>query len=344
MRFPIPAFPKLSYAQQTMIARCARENLRPERMHPLIAVLGPTGSGKSALGLALAAEFAGEIVNCDSVQVHSGLDIGSAKTPLEQRRAIPHHMLDVVPPQGELTAGAYARAARAVLDRLRERDTLPILVGGTGFYVRAVLDGLSPAPERDPDLRLRLARLESGRPGALYRFLTRYDPVAAGRIHPNDLQKLIRAVEMTISAGLAASEIQRGQRSALIGFRVLKLGLAPRREELRRHIDARTVAMFGSGLIEETGALLDAGCSPYAKALQSLGYRQAVKLLSGEATAAKAIAECQLKTRQYAKRQMTWFRRDAGIHWLTGFGTDHSLQQDAIELARPWLLTEAAVR
>lgn len=313
-------------------------------MHPLIAVLGPTGSGKSALGLALAAEFEGEIVNCDSVQVHSGLDIGSAKTPLEQRRAIPHHMLDVVPPQGELTAGAYARAARAVLDRLRERDKLPILVGGTGFYLRAVLDGLSPAPERDPDLRLRLARLESRRPGALYRFLSKYDPVAAGRIHPNDLQKLMRAVEMTISAGRAASDIQGAERTALIGFRVLKLGLTPHREELHRRIDERTVAMFASGLIEEARSLLDAGCPPRAKALQSLGYRQAVKHLSGDITTAEAIAECQLKTRQYAKRQMTWFRRDAGIHWLPGFGTDLSLQRDAIGLARQWLLTEATVR
>jgi tRNA dimethylallyltransferase len=313
-------------------------------MHPLTAVLGPTGSGKSALGLALATEFAGEIVNCDSVQVHSGLDIGSAKTPVDERRAIPHHMLDVVPPEGELTAGAYARAARVVLDSLRERGKLAILVGGTGFYARALLDGLSPAPERDPDLRSRLASLETRQPGALYRFLTRYDPVAAGRIHRNDLQKLIRAVEMTMSARQAASEIQSRQRTALIGFRVLKLGLAPRREDLRRQIDARVKEMFASGLIEETGALLKAGCPPCAKALQSLGYRQAVKLLSGEATAAEAIAECQLKTRQYAKRQMTWFRRDAGIHWLSGFGTDMSVQRDAIELARRWLLAPAAVR
>ncbi|HWF47169.1 MAG TPA: tRNA (adenosine(37)-N6)-dimethylallyltransferase MiaA [Bryobacteraceae bacterium] len=311
-------------------------------MHPLIAVLGPTGSGKSALGLALAIEFAGEIVNCDSVQVHSGLDIGSAKTPLDQRQAIPHHMLDVIPPQGELTAGAYARAARVVLDRLRERGILPILVGGTGFYVRAVLDGLSPAPERDPDLRSRLARLEVRRPGSLYRFLTRYDPIAAGRIHPNDLQKLTRAVEMTISAGRAASEIQSGERMALTDFRVLKLGLAPRREDLRRQIDARTVRMFANGLIEETRALLDAGCPPSAKALQSLGYRQAVKLLSGEITAAAAVAECQLKTRQYAKRQMTWFRRDAAIHWLSGFGTDTSVQQNAIEIVRHWLLKQGS--
>jgi tRNA dimethylallyltransferase len=306
-------------------------------MHPLIAVLGPTGSGKSALGLALAEELAGEIVNCDSVQVHSGLNVGSAKTPMEQRRAIPHHMLDVIPAEGDLTAGAYAREARAILDLLRRRGTLPILVGGTGFYLRALLDGLSPAPERDPDLRSRLARLETRRPGVLYRFLIKHDPVAAGRIHRNDLQKVTRAVEMTVSTGRAASEVQRSERMALVGFRVLKLGLAPRREDLRRNIDARTVRIFASGLIEETRSLLDDGCPPHAKALQSLGYRQAVKLLSGKTTTAEAIAECQLKTRQYAKRQMTWFRRDAGIDWLSGFGTDLSLQRDAIELARHWL-------
>jgi tRNA dimethylallyltransferase len=292
----------------------------------------------------LATEFAGEIVNYDSVQVHCGLDIGSAKTPLDQRRAIPHHMLDVIPPQAELTAGAYARAAHVVLQRLRERNTLPILVGGTGFYLRALLDGLSPAPERDPDLRLRLSRLETRRPGALYRFLARYDPTAARHIHPNDVQKLMRAVEMTINAGQAASEIQRGRRTALTGFRVLKLGLAPRREDLRRHIDARTVQMFASGLVEEARALIEAGCPPSSKALQSLGYRQAVQTLSGEITFAKAVEDCQLKTGQYAKRQMTWFRRDTGIHWLSGFGTDPSVQRSAIDLARDWLRTPIAVR
>lgn len=307
----------------------------------MIAVLGQTGSGKSALGLVLAVEFAGEIVNCDSVQVHAGLNIGSAKTPIRERRGIPHHLIDLLPPGGELTAGAYARAARMVLADVRSRGKLPILVGGTGFYVRALLDGLSPAPERDPELRSRLARAESRHPGTLHRFLKRYDSTAASRIHPNDLHKVTRAVEMTVTAGRAASEIQSEAREALTGFRTFKLGLAPRREDLRRHIDGRTEEMFAGGLIEETRSLLAAGCPPNAKALQSLGYRQALKVLSGSATLAEAVAECQLKTRQYAKRQMTWFRSDAGVHWLSGFGTDLSLQRDAIELTRIWLLSDS---
>ena len=313
-------------------------------MHPLIAVLGPTGSGKSALGLSLAGEFAGEIVNCDSVQVHSGLDVGSAKTPVAQRRDISHHMLDIVPPHAELTAGAYARAASLVLAALQKRGVLPILVGGTGFYVKALLDGLCPAPERDPVLRGRLAHTESRHPGSLYRFLRRHDTAAAARIHRNDLQKVMRAVEMTITSRLPASEIQSEPRAALTGFRLLKLGLAPPREELRAQIDARTIQMFASGLIDETRGLLAAGCPPDAKALQSLGYRQALKVLDGRASVLQAIEECQLKTRQYAKRQMTWFRRDTAIHWLSGFGTDPALQRDAIELTRSWLETSPAVR
>ncbi|HEX4808682.1 MAG TPA: tRNA (adenosine(37)-N6)-dimethylallyltransferase MiaA [Bryobacteraceae bacterium] len=310
-------------------------------LYPFLVILGPTGSGKSELGLALAEEFSGEIVNSDSVQVHRGLDIGSAKTPPEKRRGIPHRLLDVVGPDGELTAGAYAREARTVLADVRARGKLPIVVGGTGFYVRALLEGLSPAPERDPELRARLARLENRRTGVLYRFLRRHDPKAAGQIHPNDIQKLTRAVEMTVSARRAASEIQSEPRTELKGFSALKIGLAPRREDLRRHINERTERMFANGLLEETRALLAAGCPPEAKALQALGYRQALKVLSGHMSVTEAIIECQQKTRQYAKRQMTWFRRDPGIHWLglSGFGMELSLKREAIVFTRQWLMS-----
>jgi tRNA dimethylallyltransferase len=253
-------------------------------------------------------------------------------------------MLDVVPPHAELTAGAYARAASLVLGALQKRGALPILVGGTGFYVKALLDGLCPAPERDPVLRVRLARIEGRHPGSLYRFLRRHDAAAAARIHRNDLQKVMRAVEMTITSRLPASQIQSEPRAALSGFRLLKLGLAPPREELRAQIDARTIRMFAGGLIEETRGLLAAGCPPDAKAFQSLGYRQALKVLEGRASVLQAVQECQLKTRQYAKRQMTWFRRDTAIHWLSGFGTDPALQRDAIELTRSWLDTSSPVR
>ncbi|MGC2658503.1 MAG: tRNA (adenosine(37)-N6)-dimethylallyltransferase MiaA [Bryobacteraceae bacterium] len=313
-------------------------------MRRLIAIVGPTGAGKTDLALALAVEFSGEIVSCDSVQVHTGLNIGSAKTPVNLRRSIPHHMIDILPPEGELTAGAYARRARMALADIAAREKVPILVGGTGFYLRALLDGLSPAPERDPDLRGRLARMESGHPGYLHRYLRRFDPSAASRIHRKDLPKLTRAVEIMTRAGRPTSEIQREPRTPLIGFSVLKIGLAPDRAELRRRIDLRTLRMFEGGLIDETRTIIEAGCPPNAKALQSLGYRQAVEVLSGQSSLDKAVVECQLKTRQYAKRQMTWFRRDVSIRWLAGFGTDPPVQQDAIERTRHWLLTSSVVR
>lgn len=299
----------------------------------MIAILGPTGSGKSDLALFLAEHLDGEIVNCDSIQVYRGLEIGSAKLRPELRRAIRHHLIDVIEPDAELTAGAYSRLARRALDDIQLRGKLPVVAGGTGFYLRALLDGLSPAPGRDPDLRIRLSAVLRRRPGALHRFLRRRDPVAAGRIHPNDHQKLIRAIELLALAGRPVSQTQSEPRDALRGFVPLKLGLNPERSALYRKLDERSAAMFHSGLLDETRALLQAGISPRSKAMGSLGYKQAVQVLSGELSLDAAIADCRTKTRQYAKRQMTWFRSEAGVHWLCGFGSEEHVRSEALAVA-----------
>jgi tRNA dimethylallyltransferase len=292
----------------------------------LIVILGPTGSGKSALALTLAEHFNGEIINCDSVQVYRGLDIGSAKTPPDQRRRIPHHLLDIAAPEADLTAGAYAQLARNALAQLSARQALPIVVGGTGFYLRSLLDGLSPAPGRDPALRQRLYKVAVRRPSALHRLLTRRDPPAANRIHPNDHQKLIRAIE------ISADPAPLSPRQPLTGYSVLKIGLNPPRPELHQRLNQRTIAMFRDGILAETQALLAAGLPATAKSLQSLGYKQALRVLTHQLSLEQGIEDCQTKTRQYAKRQLTWFRREADVHWLNGFGDELAIQARATDL------------
>jgi tRNA dimethylallyltransferase len=303
-------------------------------LYPLIAILGPTGAGKSDLAVflaqALCGEANGEIVNCDSVQVYRGLDIGSAKTPHAARLGIPHHLIDIVDPGADLTAGEYARIARQLLEDAKAREALPILAGGTGFYLRALIDGLSPMPGRDEDLRVRLSAIARRRPLALHRILRLRNPVHAARIHPNDHQKLIRAIEVI-------SQAEMPPRQPLTGFRVLKLALNPERTELYVRLNQRCEAMFANGLLEETSQLLASGVPSNAKSLQSLGYKQALQVLEAGMPLALALNECQTKTRQYAKRQLTWFRAESGVEWLNGFGTDPAIQTAALIRIREFL-------
>jgi tRNA dimethylallyltransferase len=303
-----------------------------DNAYPLIAVVGPTGAGKSELALQLARRFHGEIVNCDSVQVYRLMDVGSAKTPEARRGGISHHLIDIVDPDEELTAGKYAREAGEVLRQIRLRGRLPVIAGGTGFYLRALLDGLSPAPARNEELRARLSDLAQRRPAALHRFLKLRNPAAASRIHSHDRQKLMRAIELGV--GTAAP------RQALQGFRTLKIGLNPERSRLYDKLNRRTSWMFENGLLTETQALLNTGISPTAKALATLGYRQAVKVLTQGLPVAEAIADCQIRTRQYAKRQMTWFRAEAEVRWLDGFGDDAAVQGQADSMVRAFLEAE----
>lgn len=300
--------------------------------HPLLVVLlGPTASGKTSLSVALAERFHGEIINCDSVAVYRELDIGTAKPSAEERARAPHHLFDILSPTEPMTAGEYARRARQVLAEIRDRQHLPILVGGTGLYLRALIDGLFAGPERSESLRAHLRRRESERGSAyLHRILTRMDRSAAERIHPNDAAKLIRAIEVCLAARRPMTELWQHGRDALTGFRTLRLGLDPDRQALYERINRRAAAMFDQGLVEETQTLL----RNYGRvgALNSLGYRQAADLLEHKLARDQAIATAQQGHRNYAKRQMTWFRREPDVHWLRGFGDAPDIERAAIEI------------
>jgi tRNA dimethylallyltransferase len=308
----------------------------PSSSAACIVVLGPTGSGKSDLALSIAGAVGGEIINFDSVQVYRHLDVGSAKVPLHQRRDIPHHLLDIIEPTEEMTAGSYARAARAVLAELEQRQKPAILVGGTGFYLRALLSGLSPAPPRNEPLRRRLDLVAKRRPGALHRFLRTVDPLAAERIHRNDLQKVIRAIE------LAGSTVFDSPREGLQGKPVLKLGLNPERKALYKRLNERCIQLFEHGLLRETSDLIARGIAPTSKVFSILGYRQAQQVLTGAVNRTEALLEYQTKTRQYAKRQMTWFRAEEGIDWLPGFGFEPEIEAAALEKARTFVRLQNA--
>jgi len=308
-----------------------------ESQWPLIVVAGPTASGKSTLAIALAEQLDGEIVSCDSVAVYKLMDIGSAKPSAEDRDRVPHHCLDLYWPNEACTAGDYARAARAALAGIRERGHIPIVAGGTGLYLRALLEGLAPAPPCDEALRERLREREATRgAGYLHRLLRRLDARAAEAIHANDIPKLIRSIEVTLAARTPQTQQWAAGRDPLRGYRVLKFGLAPAREKLYERIDARCEQMFTRGLIEET-AMLRNRFGDECRALGSLGYAQALAVLRGEMSREQALAATQQGHRNYAKRQGTWFRRENDMHWLQGFGDNANIRDEAIILSRTHL-------
>ncbi len=302
---------------------------------PLLVVLfGPTGSGKTALSLALAEHFQGEIVNCDSVAVYRELDIGTAKPSPQERSRAPHHLFDIADPSQPMTAGDYGRRARQVLAEIRDRRHLPIVVGGTGLYLRALIDGLFAGPERSETVRAHLRDREAERGSPyLHRLLTRLDRNAAQQIHPNDAAKLIRAIEVCLAARRPMTELWRQGRDPLTGFRILRIGLDPDRPQLYERINHRAAAMFENGLVEEARHLLQK-YGAEAGPLTSLGYRQAIQFLEGELTRELAIASAQQGHRNYAKRQMTWFRREPDVCWLKGFGDEAAVEHEALERVR----------
>jgi tRNA dimethylallyltransferase len=304
---------------------------------PLLVLVGPTASGKSALAVDLALQFHGEIVNCDSVQLYRGLDIGTAKTTAGQRRGIPHHLLDVLDPKELTTAGDYCLRARGVLQEIASRGTLPIVVGGTGFYLRALLEGLAEGPSRNEPLRARLAEMESISSGRLHRLLLRLDGEAAARIHARDLNKLIRAIEICILSRRPASDLFLDGRTPLEGFRMLKFVLQPDRKALHDRIAVRTRAIFSAGLVDEVRQLLAQGISWDAKPFESIGYREATEFLRGRISLEQAIESTTIATRQYAKRQMTWFRREPDAIAIHGFGDDPLVFADLRQITHRFL-------
>ena len=308
---------------------------------PLVAVVGPTASGKSALGVWLAEQLGGEVVACDSTQLYRGLDIGTAKPTTAERHGVPHHLLDVLGPQDVATAGGYRQMALAVLADLRGRAHLPVFTVGTGLYLRAVLEGLADVPQRSEELRERLrhSAQEHG-PGHLHRILSRLDAKAAQKISPADGQKLIRAIEVCLLAKMPLTELHRSGRTPLQGWRALKVGLAPDREALYKRIHTRTDAMLANGWLEEVRSVLDAGLPEGAKPFDFIGYREVHKVLRGALTMDEALAAIQQATRRYAKRQLTWFRREPAVHWLAGCGDDPLLQQQALQ----WLSEQGVTR
>ncbi len=297
--------------------------------HPLVVILlGPTGSGKTALSLALAERFNGEIVSCDSVAIYRGMDLGSAKPSQAERARVPHYLIDVAQPSEAFTAGEYSRQARAALREIASRGKLPIVTGGTGLYLRALTEGLFAGPARHEDLRTRLrASAEKHGNPWLHRVLTRLDQTRATEIHANDTAKLIRAVEVCLTARKPMSEVM--DRDPLTGFRLLRIGLNPPRTALYERLNTRCAEMFASGLVEETRGLLQRLGA--VKALDSLGYRQAISFIKGEATLPDAVVAAQQGHRNYAKRQLTWFRREPDVHWIEAFGDEAATVSQSVE-------------
>ncbi len=307
---------------------------------PLAAIVGPTASGKSALGVWLAERLGGEVVACDSTQLYRGFDIGTAKPSLSERRGIPQHLIDVLGPEEEATAGGYRQLALAVLEDLRQRNRVPVLTVGTGLYLRALLEGLAEVPQRSEELRERLrADAREHETGYLHGVLKRLDAEAAEKIAPADEQKLIRAIEICLLARKPISEVHREGRTPLEGWRVLKIGLLPPREALHERIHARTQGMLERGWLHEVQSLLASGLQEDAKPFDFIGYRELRAVLRKKISIEEARIAIQQATRQYAKRQLTWFRKEQGVRWFSGFGDDPAVRTGAFE----WLQSQGAV-
>lgn len=305
---------------------------------PLVAILGPTASGKSSLAVALAERLGGEVVACDSTQVYRGFDIGTAKPSAAERREVPHHMMDLVSPAEVFTAGEYRQRALEVLADLRRRHRLPIFTVGTGLYFRALMEGLADAPTRSDRLRAKLNATGAKRGGAhLHKILRRLDSVAAERISPNDRQKLVRAVEVCLLAGRPLSELHRAVRRGLQGYAALKIGLNPPRQALYERIESRVRVMLSRGWSQEVAALTGEGAPKAAKPFEFIGYRELRAHTEGSQPLSDTIEAVAQATRRYAKRQLTWFRRESGVQWYAGFGDSPETLSATVDYLQPLL-------
>ena len=299
----------------------------------LVAILGPTASGKSALAVALAEKLNGEVVCCDSTQVYRHFDIGTGKASAVEQKGIRHHLMDLVEPEQVFTAGDYRRVARDALEEITARGKLPILTVGTGLYLRALLEGLDDLPARSEAIRERLRRrAEQKGSEHLHRILRRCDPASASRIAPSDTHKIIRAIEVSLLAGKPASQLLGRGRDPLQGFAIIKIGLLPARAKLYERIDLRVGEMFAAGWVEEVRGILRSGVPPSAKAFTFIGYAQIREHILHSMPLEPAVPEIRQATRRYAKRQITWFRRESNVHWLTGFGSEENIQAEGLKI------------
>jgi len=305
--------------------------------NPGIVILGPTASGKTALAISLALQFQGEIVSCDALQVYKHMNIGTAKTLPPQQQGIPHHMLDVQEPDRDFSAGDYQRLARASVRDIHGRGRLPFVAGGTGFYLRALIEGLFEGPARSEELRARMRKIVA-RKGTrcLHGILRRIDPISAARIAESDTERIIRACEVYLVSGKPMHWWQQQPRDAFRGIRWLKIGIALPRELLYKRIEQRVDAMFQGGLPEEVKGLL-ARYPRTSHAFTAIGYRQVAAFLDGRCSLDQAVEETKKESRHYAKRQLTWFRADPAIVWLDGRLEFGALQGDAANLIRAFL-------
>ncbi len=310
------------------------EGRRNVRDPSIIAIVGPTASGKSALGIELALRLGGEIINCDSVQVYQSIQIATAKVPIEERRGVPHHLIDFVSPRINFTAADWARAATEKIDEIEARGRRVLLVGGTGLYLRALRQPFFPSPATDERLRARLTKIrERHGPERLHRILQRFDPAEADTLNPRDWPRVQRAIEFCLQTGEHISrERPLRPEPPPAAARIRIFALNPPRSELYARINERTEKHFANGLVDEVRQLLDEGVPAESNALGAHGYRRVVEHLRGQRDLRSAIEQTKLDVRHYAKRQLTWFRHEPDVQWFDGFGDDASVQQEVFAL------------
>jgi tRNA dimethylallyltransferase len=295
---------------------------------PLVVICGPTASGKTALALELSRQLDLEVVSADSRQVYRGLDIGTAKATAEERGMVPHHLLDVVNPDETFSVADFIRLAAVAVDQIHGRGKLPVVVGGTGLYIKGLTEGLLAAPGGDREIRDDLLALEKGEgEGTLYRRLAEVDPALAEKLSPGDLLRIVRGLEVYAISGRRLSEFQQEHGFADSPYETIKIALAPVREDLYQRINSRVEQMFAEGLLEEVRHLLERGYAPDLKSMQTIGYRESILHIQGRLTRDEAVALIQRDTRHYAKRQLTWFRRDKSIIWVDSFVESAKIQK-----------------
>jgi tRNA dimethylallyltransferase len=319
----------------------------PSYRRVVVAVLGPTASGKSALGIGLAERFGGEVVACDSTAVYRRFDIGTDKVSPDEQRGIPHHLVDVVGPDADYTAADYARDAMAAIEDIASRGRVPVLVGGTGFYYRALVRGLFPGAGKDPVLRARLDAM-TARSGAarMHRLLARIDPTSAARIQANDVMRTVRALEVYYQTGRTLTEHFAETRAPLEGWTVVSIGLRPAWDLVVARIAARVDQQFERGIVEEVRALLASGVSDTARPFTGYVYRRVLEHVRGVRDEATTRALIVQENRQYARRQLIWFRKEPNLRWIPNLGDTSVAFDDAVQMVserrrdRPMVNTE----